>query len=259
MNQLESPYSHIADLYDVFVQTDVDIPFFVNQARQTPGEILELMAGTGRVTLPLVQAGAQVTCVDMTPEMVAILTKKLEQRRFVADVHLMDVRELSLNKQFDLIIIPFHSFPEITAPTDQALALAKIRTHLSDKGRLICTLHNPPVRLRQVDGQLHLIANRALPDTQGRLLVWIVQAYDAENKLVTATEFFEEYDGEGTLTSKRFTELSFHLLEKVAFENLVHQAGFEVIELYGDYSQSPFREQESPFMIWVLGPKPTQS
>jgi ubiquinone/menaquinone biosynthesis C-methylase UbiE len=252
---MQSPYTRIADLYDTFVQTDVDIPFFLDEARAVGGELLELMAGTGRVTVPLVEAGVRVTCLDNAPEMLTILEKKLKQRGLTAEVRLMDASDFSLDKQFDLIIIPFHAFPEITALADQQRALARIHAHLSAQGRFVCTLHNPGVRLRSVDGQLHLIANRALPDDTGRLLVWILQTCDAHSRLVTVTEFFEEYDTVGMLTAKRFTEIRFHLLEKSLFEASFRQAGFEPVALYGDYARSPFVESESPFMIWVLRKK----
>jgi hypothetical protein len=49
-------YERIADLYDAFVTTDVDIPFFLEEARKAGGPILELMAGTGRLTIPLAQS-----------------------------------------------------------------------------------------------------------------------------------------------------------------------------------------------------------
>jgi hypothetical protein len=38
-----SGYDHIADVYDVFVQTEADVPFFLTEVGKTSGEILELM------------------------------------------------------------------------------------------------------------------------------------------------------------------------------------------------------------------------
>jgi SAM-dependent methyltransferase len=245
---MQSPYDSIASLYDRFVQTDLDIPFFLTETTQTNGDVLELMAGTGRVSLPLAEAGARLTCVDNSTEMLSLLRKKLDERGLAADVHLMDVRELALNRRFDLIFIPFHAFPEITEREDQARALMRIREHLSESGRFICTLHNPTVRLRGVDNQLRLVADRALPG--GRLLVWLHQ--QAEGRLVRVKEFFETYTTDGLLTEKRFTEISFRLLEKSTFEELFQEAGFEAVELYGDYARAPFDEDASPFMLWVL-------
>ena len=72
--------------------------------------------------------------------------------------------------------------------------------------------------------------------------------------MVEVLEFFEIYDQQGTLTNKLFSPLEFHLMEKAYFEELIHQAGFDVIQLYGDYHYNPFDEAHSPFMIWILKP-----
>jgi 2-polyprenyl-3-methyl-5-hydroxy-6-metoxy-1,4-benzoquinol methylase len=56
----------IADLYDVYVTTTVDVPFFLEELKTTSGPVLELMAGTGRLSLPLAEAGARLTCVDIS-------------------------------------------------------------------------------------------------------------------------------------------------------------------------------------------------
>jgi hypothetical protein len=44
-------YSKVADLYDLYVQTEVDVPFFLQEA-QGCQSVLELTSGTGRLSLP---------------------------------------------------------------------------------------------------------------------------------------------------------------------------------------------------------------
>jgi SAM-dependent methyltransferase len=243
-------YARIADLYDAFVRSEIDVPFFVNEAKKANGEILELMAGTGRVTLPLVKAGMQVTCVDFSAEMLEPLRQKLKAQGLIADVHQMDVRQLEIGKRFPLVMIPFQAFPELTTEDDQQRALARIHAHLTDDGRFICTLHNPAVRLKSVDGQLRLAGKFAVED--GLLFVWLLQRYAPETQVVEVLEFFEEYDAQGVMRSKRWSELQFHMLEKSKFERLIDDAGFAVVDLYGDYQYAAFHEDTSPFMIWML-------
>lgn len=247
-----SPYDHIADLYDTYVQTELDVPFFLNEARQTTGKILELMAGTGRVTLPLLRAGADVTCVDNSPEMLAILRQKLDRAGLKADVREMDVRHLAFDRRFDLALIPFHALAELPSAADQASTLKGIYAHLSDGGRFICALHNPPVRLKAVDGQLHLAGRYPLDHGQGRLLLWILQTYSPDRHGVEIMQFFEEYDPAGRMVARRMIELSVNFVEKAAFETMIRAAGFKTVALYGDYACAPFQEDTSPFMIWVL-------
>jgi len=249
----EAHYARIADLYDRFVTTQADVPFFVEEAGAAGGEVLELMCGTGRLTIPLVKAGVPLTCVDFSPAMLDRLRNRLAAEGLSAAVHEMDIRDLKLDRQFRQIIIPFQAFPELTAEADQRRALARIREHLTDDGVFICTLHNPPVRLRSVDGQLHLAGK--FPLEQGQLFVWLLQRHDPATHWVDVLEFFEEYDPDGALRAKRFSELQFHLMEKADFEALIAAAGFEVAALYGDYSRAPFDDATSPFMIWLLRPR----
>ena len=245
-------YDYIADLYDIYVPATFDIDFFVSEAKKASGEVLELMSGTGRVSIPLIEAGVKLTCVDLSAESNAILESKLEKSGLKADVYQMDVCELELHKKFNMIIIPFHSFAHITSPDDQRKALARIQQHLLPGGTFICTLGNPNLRQKAVDGQLRLSRKYLLPDTQGALLLWIVENNnDDDNQVVEAMQFYEEYDAKGTLKCKRLLELHFRLSHKDEFEELAKAAGFKVKAFYGDYAYSRFSD-DSPFMIWFL-------
>jgi ubiquinone/menaquinone biosynthesis C-methylase UbiE len=246
----ELHYARIADVYDDFVRTEVDVQFFIQEAQKANGEILELMAGTGRLTIPLLKAGISLTCVDYSAEMLERLREKLAQNHLSATVYQMDVRALKFDKRFPQIIIPFQAFHELASEQDQQLALQGIHDLLTDDGVFICTLHNPTLRLKSADGQLHLAGRFARE--QNQLFVWLQQRYDPQTKLVHVLEFFEEYDSQGMMQSKRFSELQFQILEKSTFEQFIHAAGFEVSALYGDYTYSPFNEETSPFMIWLL-------
>ena len=245
-------YDSIADLYDIYVPATFDFDFFVNETKKAQGEVLELMSGTGRVSIPLLEAGIQLTCVDLSAELNAILKNKLQQRGLKADIYQMDVCELELHKKFAMVIIPFQSFAHITSPDDQRKALVRIRQHILPGGTFICTLGNPKLRQRTVDGQLRLFRKYPLPDGQGALLLWIAEKNNSnDSQVVEAMQFYEEYDTRGVLKSKRVLELNFRLTPKDEFEELAKSAGFKIKAFYGDYSYSDYNE-ESPFMIWIF-------
>ena len=245
-------YDYVADLYDIYVPATFDIDFFLTEAKKTTGEVLELMSGTGRVSIPLIEAGVKLTCVDLSAGLNAILEDKLQKMGLKADVYQMDVCELELQKKFDMVIIPFSSFVHITSPDDQRKALARIQQHLIPGGTFICTLGNPKLRQKAVDGQLRLFRTYSLPDTQGQLLLWITEDIsDDDEQIVEAMQFYEEYDAKGVLQSKRLLELHFRLSQKDEFEELAKNAGFKVTALYGNYAYSEFSD-DSPIMIWFL-------
>jgi ubiquinone/menaquinone biosynthesis C-methylase UbiE len=57
-------FDKVADIYDCYVKADFDIPFFLKESEGFEGEILELMCGTGRVSIPLLDSGRKMTCID---------------------------------------------------------------------------------------------------------------------------------------------------------------------------------------------------
>lgn len=246
-------YDNVADLYDLHVTVDLDIPFFVAEAQRANGKVLELMAGTGRVSVPLVEAGISLTCVDASEGMLERLRTKLRDRKLEATVHRTDIRELKLGERFALAIVPFHSFSEILEPAESLRALESVVRHLDEDGRLIVPLHNPEVRLRGVDGALRVTSSHSIDG--GHLVVSGFERFDPMTRIVARTQYYEVFDKQGRLESKRMLEMSFRLIWPSEFEELAARAGLDREALYGDYNYADFDARISPFMIWVLGRK----
>lgn len=242
-------YARIADLYDSYVQVELDVPFFLEAAKKAE-KVLELMAGTGRVSLPLAEAGVDLTCVDSSAEMLAYL----RQKAFMAGVEIriarQDVSQLELGETFDLILLPFNSFAEITYPAEQAAALEAIARHLAPDGTFICTLHNPRFRMQTVGQGLKLRAK--IPADDRNTLLWVEENYDPETRLVSGMQFVEVYDASGVMMEKRFVEIAFVLHDLDEFEKMLADAGFRIKARYGDYQISAFDPEISPYVIWDL-------
>jgi SAM-dependent methyltransferase len=243
-------YAQIAHLYDAYVKTEFDASFFLQETRGC-ARVLEVMCGTGRVSIPLLQAGVPLTCVDNSRPMLSLLHEKFAALGLSASVHEMDVRALRLQRQFDRIIIPFNAFAELVRPEDQRQALARIYDHLEEDGRFICTLHNPTVRLRDVDGRLHPRGEHPLPDG-GVLFLSTIERYDEASHLVIGTQFYQVRNAQGVIQRDLSLDVRFYLHDRHGFEVLFRSAGFASAALYGDYARSAFEPQQSPFMIWIL-------
>lgn len=241
-------YNSIAEIYDLYVTADYDVPFFLAESKPVTGPILELMAGTGRLSLPLIEAGAKLTCVDSSSAMLEVLSRKLQQRGLHAELVCADVRHLGLPAQFELAILPFQSFMEIIGEANQRAALAAVYECLAPGGRFICTLHNPAIRRKQVDGLLRLVGQ--FPTNNGTL---VVSGFEqGEKPVVSRQQFFEFFDRDGRLLEKRLLQMKFAFVEKHEFEQMARSAGFRIAQLYGSYDRAPFDPAQSPVMIWVL-------
>lgn len=245
-------FGTVADLYDVYVQWEVDIPFFRAVCKDVGGDVLELMCGTGRLSIPLLQAGIKLCCVDYSREMLDVLQHKLQMYQLTAEVHEADVRYFNLGRVFERILLPFHSLSEIIHPNDRAQALACIHQHLAPNGRLILTAHNPAVQIPRLDGDRHLICDRPIPHQDATLRVWSTARYTPDPPMGNAQQDYEIVDATGQLLETRSLLLQFAILDRTTLEHEVTQAGFTVVNLWGSYAKEPFDATHSPYMIWEL-------
>jgi len=245
-------YAIFADLYDAIVQFDEDIAFFTGAAARAGGNVLELMSGTGRVSIPLLEAGARLTCADASREMLSRLRAKRAARGGPDRLVLADARSLPFCGAFDLAFLAFHSFAELITDSDRKAALSSVHRALVRRGRFICTLHNPAVRLETIDGRLRTLGRCPRPGGRGELVLRTRLAFDHPTRLASGTQWIDELDDEGRALGRRTIPIRFALLDRAAFATLAEAAGFRILALAGDYRDSPYREQESPYMIWTL-------
>jgi demethylmenaquinone methyltransferase/2-methoxy-6-polyprenyl-1,4-benzoquinol methylase len=113
--------------------------------------VLDIGCGSGALTLAAARRGAQVTGIDINPQMLALARAKVEQAGLRAQVELreMGVAELDQEKaaSFDVIMSSL-CFSELT-PDERNYALAQVWRLLTPKG-------------------IFLLADEVKPDTPGR-------------------------------------------------------------------------------------------
>ncbi len=239
----------MADLYDTYVTVDFDIDFF-KKITAEQGKCLELMCGTGRVSIPLLQQNVNLTCVDYSQSMLDELKKKAKALHLAPRIECQDICELDLNETYPLILIPFNSFSEITDSGKQKRAFFKIFQHLEKNGTFVCTLYNPDHRMQTVDGQLRILGKFKV-DKGKSLVISYYNQLENKSGVVSGMQFYEIYDQQHQLIDKRYLEVSFSLITKDEFIDMAQETGFTIKEIYGDYDGSPFTNQ-SRFMNFVL-------
>lgn len=252
MTHRANDYGPVARLYDSYVRVDFDLAFFQEEAAQVAGPILELTAGTGRVSAGLLNAGSSLTCVDLSRDMLEILRQKLAGAPRPPFAVCSDVRNLPFRDYYDLVLIAFNSFLEITDERDQLRTLSEVKSALISGGRFVCTLHNPPVRRRSFGSDPRLLGPFEIPESGGRLEVWVNETWHPGTPVAEARQTYKLYDSTGSLEQEQTMQLRFSLLEQPVFAAMVRETGFEVMELFGDYDRSSFNAESSPYMIWIV-------
>lgn len=224
-------------------------PFYEQLAYRTGGPILELACGTGRVTIPLVRRGFDVTGLDIMPEMLQYAQKKAEAARVTVKWVEGDCSEFSLGTKFRFIFMTGNAFQAFLDDTTQKRVLKCVFDHLSDDGLFAFEVRNLKLELQR--------------RTTNEEEEWgVFQSPDGETTRVSETRWFDEvrqvehyttfrrtYRGE-TLTSTSVTRIAIRYWAIDQLRSLLAGAGFEIAHEYGDFERNPW-QPTSPQIVLV--------
>ena len=245
-----------ADIYDwVFAWKRDDIQFYVEQALQSGGPVLELGSGTGRVAIPIAQAGIEVVGLESSAGMLR------EARRKTGDAQGAshgipewvegDMRDFSLGRKFALVIIPFRGFLSMLSVGEQLDCLQCVRRHLAPGGRLIFDVFVPDLDMLVDDPSTPFyVEDVPHPDSDRRLVIWHHNRFDNHNQINNARTILEEVDAGGEMVRRLYREFQVRYIHRFEAQHLLELAGYRVEELYGDFEHGPF-DEDSTDMVWV--------
>lgn len=123
-----------------------EISFYSSQV-PCGGSALELACGTGRLTIPLAQAGMQIVGIDTAPSMLETARAKAAESKLRLSFVEADVRHVFLNQRFDTVFFPNNSLSHLHTLSAVQACFACVRQHLSAEGRFIVDTFNPSLRL----------------------------------------------------------------------------------------------------------------
>jgi SAM-dependent methyltransferase len=239
----------LARLYDVDLLDDPgDIDLYLALAARTGGPILELAAGSGRVAIPLAQAGYEVTAVDIDPAMLGRLDRKLAETAGAGPeirgrVHsvgrdLVDL-DLSDGPQFGLAILALNSILLLDSREKQRAALQTMARHLAPGGLAVVDVWLPAAdELARYDGRLGLEYVRTDPET-GLIVTKTASAeHEPTRGRVELTSIYEE--GQQGDTPRRWVRQDrLRLISPDELAEMAEDAGLIVEVLGGSYDLEP--------------------
>ncbi|WP_027482068.1 class I SAM-dependent methyltransferase [Deinococcus pimensis] len=238
-------YDDLADLYDR--QYDAyrdDLHFYARLALDVGGRVLELGAGSGRVSVHLARRGAQVTGVEPSARMLERAHARAREAgvevRFVQG----DMRTLDLpGERFELIVAPFNALMHLYTPEDQLAALRAARAHLAPGGTLAFDVYVPnfgPQGVLRHEGETFVEGGR-------RTDVFLLQRTDTVNQVVTTSYLVDTTDGDGRLT-RAHRELTQRWFTRWELEWLLRHAGFRA-RFSGSFEGGPLTESSHVMVV----------
>ena len=255
---MASTYDPWAEIYDsVYSFVREDIPFYIEEAQRCEGPVLELGCGTGRVAIPIAEAGVDIVGLDFSARMLDVARRKmrcLEGSAGSLTLVQADMRDFVLDSPYDrfrLAIIPFRGFLSLLTVEDQVRALDRIKRHLAPGGKLIFNIFVPDLNMLVQEGDVpYHFRDVTDPDTGTRLVVWHQSRYDNCNQIVNARVIVEELDREGAVCRRLYRDFQLRYVHRWEMHHLLRLCGYEIVDLFGGFDRSPF-DEASTEMVWV--------
>lgn len=231
------------DHYDAVHAGMPDVPFWVQRARAVGGNVLELACGTGRLSLPMAEAGANVVGIDVSEAFLSRARRKATSRHLDVTFERADMRGFALPQMFQCVALPYRSVAVLLTDQDLRACFACVRRHVERGATFIVDAFNP-----SLDGTVpspSTIRYRC-PDGGGVVEVAHERQYDASSRTATSVFTFVSASSEGP-ASAHLTLRLYTVHELLA---ALRAHSFEVVDHLGGYDGAQYAET-SPLQIVV--------
>jgi SAM-dependent methyltransferase len=221
-------YEWFAPVYDAWAADMVDdIDFYVELARNAEGPVVELAAGTGRISIPIAQRTAKdVIGIDLSPAMLERALERAEEAGVEIDLREGDMRDLDLVDATDLVICPYRALLHLPTWADRRRVFERVARALRPGGRFAWNAF--------------VFDHRYAAEHDGR---W----QDEPRRHLTE---YAAGDNRVDITIEDVPVLSLWWVTRSEWEGLVDVAGLEIEALYGWFDRRPFDDGSREF-VWI--------
>jgi SAM-dependent methyltransferase len=238
--------------YDAeYVHIGGDIAYWAKIAAEACGPVLELACGTGRLSIPMAQAGADVFGVDVAPGMIAQANKKRAQLdpEVQERLHFMigDMRRLKLDRKFAAVILAFNTLMHMTRDADLEAVLATVKSHLGPEGLFHLEVHTPhPAVVPREDPQGRYDPQQMIDPRNGhRYVVSENNEYDPRHQINTMRFFYQRVDAAGSPIGQEWSRtLRLRVIFPRELDRWLESMGFRIVDDWDDFERTqPFTGQ----------------
>ncbi len=247
------PYAEISDFYDLeHADYGDDIDLYLNLALSTGDPVLELGSGSGRLLVPLAEAGHRVTAVDRSPAMMARARRVVEDARVCDRVafHHGDMTDAgdAPGGPFGLAIVALNGLMHLVTQEEQRQTLEEIRRCLDPRGQLVLDLFNPTAdALRLLD---HSVSHDGSWTDEGgsRIDKFAARRVHPGRQIITTDLWYDSISPSGDL---RRTAASYEMryVHRSEMELLLELAGYEEWTIYGSYDLDAFDDMSDRMIV----------
>jgi SAM-dependent methyltransferase len=224
-----------------------DVAFWQRLATAQPGPVLELGCGTGRISVPVARAGAQLVGIDRSAEMLARGRQRLRRAKLQHRALLVrgDIRALPFRRRpgFHLVMAPYGILQSLTRERDLVETLQSVSRVLRRGARFGIDLVPDLPRWSEYERRTSLAGKR------GRGELTLVESVRQDRKR-HLTIFDHEYiERRGAERRVHRFSLTFRTLSVPQMARRLEAAGFRIEAVLGDYQGGPWDARADTWVI----------
>ncbi|WP_055153560.1 class I SAM-dependent methyltransferase [Faecalicatena contorta] len=202
--------------------------------------VLDCACGTGQHLYMLAELGYRVSGSDFSASMLKVASKNLERHGIQIPLSRCDFRELqeAFTEKFDAVVCLTTALPHLHTDEDLLTALISMKDRLKKNGLLILTQGTTHFTLTLPS--IEVVVNR---DNFSRIFV---KEHDDQFQTIHVIDL---YHSQNRLENNQY-DIVYRIILDDEYRGLLTKAGFNNINIYGDYDRSPY-DKESKRLIVV--------
>jgi len=218
----------IADVYDRYYGNYDPAAITALKQFAGGGRVLELGIGTGRIALPLREAGVSVSGIDASEAMIRHLRSKPGGSDI--PVAIGDFADVQFDGRFSLVYVVFNTFFNLQTQADQVRCFRNVAAHLAPGGVFVTETFVPDL-CRFRGGQDVRVITQAESEVR-----FDVSQIDTASQQVTATHISM---GAG---APRFFPVKLRYAWPSELDLMAQLAGLSLRERWGSWNLTPFSQ-----------------
>ena len=227
-------YAGFAYHYDKMM-ADVDYRYWLHHVKKNVkigSRVLDVGCGTGTLSLALVEAGYEVTGLDLSEDMLVVASEKAKENDVMIDFIHRNMRELDGLSGFDCVLIAVDSLNYLATEEDVRRTFSGCYAALDSDGILIFDVHTPEKMTEVFKDYLYVENDDMLT------YIWHVEEGEYPLSVVhELTIFSRNEDGCYSRTVEHHYQRTF---EFEVYESWLLESGFEIVLIEGDDERELF-------------------
>lgn len=200
------------------------------------GPVLEFAIGTGRVAVPLVEAGLRVAGIEFSEAMASQLRAK--PRGGEVDLVIGDMATARIDGSFTLVYLVYNTITNLLSQEQQMACFVNAAAHLAPGGAFVIEVGVPSLR-RLAEGERYRVFD-ATDDHLG------VDEIDTAAQLLVSHHYWFEPDG----SVRRFDSPHRYVWPSELDVMALH-AGLRLESRFADWSRAPFTDTSTSHVsVW---------